>query len=400
MYPPIDPSVAQQAAGNVPSYRFKYFNFFNSALSDTASLFGLHYTASTLDVLLPVGISFYTFQSMAYTIDVYRGNIKPERNLLVFASYVAFFPQLVAGPIERASNLIPQFYQQFMVNYDRIISGLRQILWGAFKKVVIADRLSVYVNAVYNNITDHTGLTLIIATVFFAFQIYCDFSGYSDIAIGTARIMGFDLMDNFRQPYFSRSVREFWRRWHISLSTWFRDYVYIPLGGNRVRFSRNLSNLMIVFVVSGLWHGANWTFLIWGTLHGLYIVMEVVIGRYVHFKRRVLTDGMATVLTFVFVTVAWIFFRANTVNDAFYVLAHLFDFSGGISDVIAPFAQGLFDARIEFVGSLFVISLLMIIEWSELSGEWILEALGAVQADCTLGVLLSAGDGYFSFRVQ
>ena len=222
--------------------------------------------------MLPVGISFYTFQSMAYTIDVYRGVVEPEKHLGIMATFVAFFPQLVAGPIERAPHMLPQFRQRMSFDQARTVEGLRLILWGAFKKIVIADRLAIYVNTVYNAPRHYSGLPLIAATIFFAFQIYCDFSAYSDIAIGAAKILGFDLMENFRQPYFSKSVREFWGRWHISLSTWFRDYLYIPLGGNRVTFTRHLLNLMIVFVVSGLWHGASWTFVIWGALHGLYIV--------------------------------------------------------------------------------------------------------------------------------
>ena len=217
---------------------FKYFNFFSESFSIFFESIGLPYQPLLHSLVLPVGISFYTFQSMAYTIDVYRGKVEPERNLAVFATYIAFFPQLVAGPIERAPRLLPQFHQYFAFDYDRVVSGLRLILWGVFKKVVIADRVAVYVNNVYNDVHAYSGQHYIIATFFFAFQIYCDFSGYSDIAIGSARILGFDLMENFRQPYFSLSVREFWRRWHISLSTWFRDYVYIPLGGNQVMLSR------------------------------------------------------------------------------------------------------------------------------------------------------------------
>lgn len=226
-------------------------------------------------MLLPVGISFYTFQSLSYSIDVYRGEKEPERNFGKFALYVAFFPQLVAGPIERSTNLLPQFDRRISFDYDRFVSGLRLMLWGFFKKIVIADRLAIYVNEVYNSPAEFQGLTLILATYFFAFQIYCDFSGYSDIAIGAARIMGYDLMINFRQPYFSQSIAEFWKRWHISLSTWFKDYLYIPLGGNRVAKNRWYFNLMAVFLISGLWHGANWTFVLWGFLHGFYLVFSI-----------------------------------------------------------------------------------------------------------------------------
>jgi D-alanyl-lipoteichoic acid acyltransferase DltB (MBOAT superfamily) len=288
-----------------------------------------------LDVLLPVGISFYTFQSMSYTIDVYRGKIQAENSLGIFATYVAFFPQLVAGPIERASNMLPQFRQHFSFDYGRVTNGLRLILWGLFKKVVVADTLGIYVNAVYNQVDQYTGLTLIAATIFFAFQIYCDFSGYSDIAIGTARVMGFTLMDNFRQPYLSTSLREFWRRWHISLSTWFRDYLYIPLGGNRVSLHRNLVNLMIVFVVSGLWHGASWTFVIWGALHGFYIVLESLYETS-PLPKFDIPRLIRILWTFTLVCFAWIFFRANSLTDVEYVVTHLLDFSGGFQALLAP----------------------------------------------------------------
>jgi D-alanyl-lipoteichoic acid acyltransferase DltB (MBOAT superfamily) len=253
-------------------FSFKYFNFFNDSFRQLFQMANLSYPVPALNVLLPVGISFYTFQTLSYTIDVYRGKIQPERHLGVFALFVSFFPQLVAGPIERSGNLLPQFYQKTAVDYERIISGLQRMTWGFFKKVVIADRLALLVNTVYNHPTEFSGMPLIIATYAFGFQIYCDFSAYSDIAIGAARVMGFDLMENFRQPYYARSIPEFWRRWHISLSTWFRDYVYLPLGGNRVKLPHWVFNILVVFVVSGLWHGANWTFVIWGALHGIFMV--------------------------------------------------------------------------------------------------------------------------------
>jgi D-alanyl-lipoteichoic acid acyltransferase DltB (MBOAT superfamily) len=243
-------------------FAFKYFNFFNVATHDLLGFFNIFYTIPTLQLLLPVGISFYTFQTMSYTIDVYRGELKAERSLVRFALYVSFFPQLVAGPIERAERLLPQFMIRYDFDEQRVASGLRRIAWGFFKKVVIADKAAVIVDAIYQDPTTHSGLTLLFATYLFAFQIYCDFSGYSDIAIGTARLFGFDLMENFRQPYLSKSITEFWRRWHISLSTWFRDYLYIPLGGNRVGKGRLYINLLLVFVVSGLWHGASWTYVI------------------------------------------------------------------------------------------------------------------------------------------
>ena len=329
---------------------FKYFNFFNQSLSSV-----LGYPASPLNVILPVGISFYTFQSMAYTIDVYRGLVEPETHLGLFATFVAFFPQLVAGPIERAKHMLPQFHRPVRFDQERAVEGLRLILWGAFKKIVIADRLAIYVNTVYNAPGSYSGLPLIIATIFFAFQIYGDFSAYSDIAIGTAKILGFDLMLNFRQPYFAQSVREFWARWHISLSTWFRDYLYIPLGGNRVPFARHLLNLMIVFVVSGLWHGASWTFVIWGALHGLYIVVENVLShRGIEFKVPAI---LKIAITFGLVTFAWIFFRANSFSDALYVVTHLFAFTG--QSLTDPFASGLLGAHVEFALSCGLIALLV-----------------------------------------
>ena len=230
---------------------FKYLNFISSSVSEFLQLFSIQFSPIILDVLLPVGISFYTFQTLSYTIDVYRRRIKPERHFGIFAVYVSFFPQLVAGPIERGKNLLPQFLEKHYFDYIRVTNGLKLMLWGFFKKIVIADRLAVVVNAVYNNPTEFTGAPLILATVFFAFQIYCDFSGYSDIAIGTAQVMGYNLMDNFKRPYFAGSISEFWQRWHISLSTWFRDYLYIPLGGSRVSIPRWYFNLIIIFIVSG-----------------------------------------------------------------------------------------------------------------------------------------------------
>lgn len=299
---------------------FKYFNFFNQSLG---SVFP-SYQPIMLNVLLPVGISFYTFQSVAYTIDVYRGKVQPEKHPGIFAAFVAFFPQLVAGPIERAAHMLPQFRQPITFDYDRVVTGLRIILWGVFKKVVIADRLAIYVNQVYNHVEQYSGLPLLIATVFFAFQIYCDFSGYSDIAIGTGRVLGFNLSRNFRQPYFAQSPREFWRRWHITLSTWFRDYVYIPLGGSRVSLPRQMLNLLIVFLLSGLWHGANWTFAIWGLLHGLYAAVEVLISpRQTTDSKSPVASAAQIVSTFLLVGFAWIFFRANSFNDAAYVITHL-----------------------------------------------------------------------------
>lgn len=348
-------------------FLFKYFNFFSESIFSLSETFGFAYQPFTHELILPVGISFYTFQSMAYTIDVYRKKIEVEEDAAIFATYVAFFPQLVAGPIERAQNMLPQFREKYVFDYDRVVSGFRLILWGAFKKVVIADRLAIYVNTVYNDVDSYQGLPLIIATLFFAFQIYCDFSGYSDIAIGVARAMGFDLMENFRQPYFASSIRDFWRRWHISLSTWFRDYLYIPLGGNRVSFVRNLINLMIVFVVSGLWHGANWTFVIWGALHGGYIVIETIVSHFIGKKQSPgYLSWLQIPITFALVAFAWIFFRANSSGDAFYVVQHLFNFSTGISGLTEPFRAGYLSSRVEFTFAIILILSLMFTDGLEI----------------------------------
>ena len=312
-------------------FAFKYFNFFNHSFAAAAEYFSIPYDSVDLKVVLPVGISFYTFQTMSYTIDVYRGVIKPEKDLGIFAVFVSFFPQLVAGPIERAKTLLPQFYRQNDFEYDRVVRGLRLMLWGMFKKVVIADTIAKVVNEVYNNSNNYSGPTLTLATVLFAFQIYCDFSGYSDIAIGAARVLGYDLMKNFNRPYSATSIADFWQRWHISLSTWFRDYVYIPLGGNRVSPGRRLFNLFAVFLISGLWHGANWTFLIWGALHGIYYVVELI-TKEIRGRLRVvvgldrlpsINTVLSVITTFVLVCFAWIFFRANSATDAFYIISHL-----------------------------------------------------------------------------
>ncbi len=316
-------------------FTFKYFNFFSNSLSAVFSAVGLPANLPHLNVLLPVGISFYTFQTLSYTIDVYRGRIKHEDNLGKFALYVAFFPQLVAGPIERASRLLPQFYEKMHFDDRRVSSGLRLMLWGLFKKVVVADRLALYVDAVYGNPGLHSGLTLLVATYFFAFQIYCDFSGYSDIAIGAARVLGFRLMKNFDRPYFSLTIPEFWRRWHISLSTWFKDYVYIPLGGNRVPVHRKYLNLATVFLVSGLWHGANWTFVVWGAIHGIFIVTSrLSLGlrdRLVEALRlpAKLVRASRMFFTFHLVLFSWVYFRARSLSEANHIVAKIFTGFGG-----------------------------------------------------------------------
>ncbi len=304
---------------------FKYFNFFSNSLEEGLLSLGYQIDALTLDIVLPVGISFYTFQTMSYTIDVYREQLKPTKDPVAFFSFVSFFPQLVAGPIERATNLLPQFYVQRKFDLEKAKDGLRQILWGLFKKIVIADNCAVIVNQIFDNYTDYNGSTLFIGALFFAFQIYGDFSGYSDIAIGTARLFGFNLMQNFAFPYFSRDIAEFWRKWHISLTTWFRDYVYIPLGGSRGGVGMKVRNTFIIFIVSGFWHGANWTFIIWGLLNALYFLPLLLLN-----KNRVNTNSVASnnifvrpkeffqiIVTFFITLIAWVFFRAPNVNSAF-----------------------------------------------------------------------------------
>ncbi len=305
---------------------FKYFNFFATNLSTAFGAAGWSVSIPLLSWALPIGLSFHTFQAMSYTIEVYRGHQEPERHLGIYALYVLFYSQMVAGPIERPQNILPQLHARQSFRYDDVVMGLQMIGWGLFKKVVIADRLAGMVNMVYDHPRQFGGPTLVWATVLFAFQIFCDFSGYSNIALGTARVMGFRLMQNFDRPYFAKNVTEFWRRWHISLSTWFRDYVYIPLGGNRVPMWRQVVNVLIVFGLSGLWHGANWTFLIWGGLHGVYLTVELVARRGVRRSQPVYSLGgkvWRAGWTFLLVSFAWIFFRAATVSDAFYIVRHL-----------------------------------------------------------------------------
>jgi alginate O-acetyltransferase complex protein AlgI len=311
---------------------FKYFNFFAGNFTALAGLFGWKVSDFTLRIILPIGLSFHTFQSLSYVVEVYYGRQKTERDFLTYATYVMFFPQLVAGPIERPQNLLHQFHESHQFDYERITSGLRRMAWGFFKKLVIADRLSMYVSDVYAAPAQHTGLQLTIATFFFAYQIYCDFSGYSDIAVGSARILGFQLMENFNTPYWSRSIPEFWRRWHISLSTWFRDYVYVPLGGNRVKRVRWCLNVLVTFGLSGLWHGANWTYVAWGFLNGFYIVFGTLSKP---LRDRILSplgaaDSSPTrnvlqlASTFGLTLVGWCLFRANSMSDAFYILTHFY----------------------------------------------------------------------------
>ena len=317
---------------------FKYYNFLNENL--TALLGPLHIKnpAPLLKILLPIGLSFHTFQAMSYTIEVYRGHQRAERHFGIYALYVMFYPQLVAGPIERPGNLLHQFRQRHDFDSSRVASGLSLMLWGFFKKIVIADRLALYVNLVYNDPGQHTGSTFILATIFFAFQIYCDFSAYSDIAIGAAQVMGFKLMTNFRRPYFSSSISEFWTRWHISLSTWFKDYLYVPLGGNRVSIPRWYFNLMIVFLISGLWHGANWTFIIWGALNGFYLVFASMTRKLRERISRIMGAQkfptahrfFQIMITFILCCFAWIFFRANSISDSFHIMEKIFTARGAL----------------------------------------------------------------------
>lgn len=292
---------------------FKYFGFFTGNLTAVAEFFGYSWHFPTLSILLPIGLSFHTFQAMSYTIEVYRGHQKAERNFGIYCLYVIFYPQLVAGPIERPQNLIHQFYREHSWDTARVQVGLFQMLQGLFKKVVIADRLAILVDSVYGSLAIQSGPNLILASVFYSFQIYCDFSGYSDMAIGAARVMGFDLMTNFNAPYTARSIPDFWRRWHISLSTWFKDYVYFSLGGNRVSIPRWYLNIMIVFVISGFWHGASWNFVIWGALHGIFQLLGLTISRYVPSLSPEKASGLylrlLQIWTFALVSLAWVFFR-------------------------------------------------------------------------------------------
>lgn len=355
---------------------FKYFNFFNNNLAQFSGVLGWNYPIKNLAILLPVGLSFHTFQSMSYVIEVFRGRQKSERNIGIFALYVMFYPQLVAGPIERPQNLLHQFYEKHEFSIDRIGSGLRRMLWGFFKKIVIADRLSFFVGQVFDNVYDYKGISLVIATIFFAFQIYCDFSGYSDIALGSAEIMGFKLMKNFDRPYISRSISEFWKRWHISLSTWFKDYVYIPLGGNRAVWWRVSFNILVVFLLSGLWHGASWTYIFWGVLNGLYLIISIwtvkirknfstLIGlNQVPLVKKIWQIGV----TFSLTCFAWIFFRANSLVDAKYIVNNIFvGWSNLVNNIgnLSFIKENIFlrQKSTEFLLAIFGIIFLLIVEW-------------------------------------
>ncbi|WP_292944070.1 MBOAT family O-acyltransferase [Olleya sp. UBA1516] len=340
---------------------FKYYNFFIDSFVEAFSFFGSSFQPNTLDIILPVGISFYTFQTLSYTIDVYKRKLEPTQDIVSFLAFVSFFPQLVAGPIERATNLLPQFYKKRQFHYSQAVDGCRQILWGFFKKVVIADNCAEFANQIFNNSSEHTGSTLLIGALFFTFQIYGDFSGYSDIAIGTSRLFGFDLKQNFAFPYFSRDIAEFWRRWHISLSTWFRDYLYIPLGGSQGGTWMKVRNTFIIFLVSGFWHGANWTFIIWGFLNALYFLPLLLAKRNRTNLDVVAQDSklpnikelVQMGLTFGLTVIAWVFFRAESVTQALTYLKGLFSTSLLTVPTIRPtnlLVLILFFIGIEWIG--------------------------------------------------
>ncbi len=308
---------------------FKYYNFINENIDAVLSGWHAKTPFPYLTILLPIGLSFHTFQAMSYTIEVYRGNQIAEKKFGIYALYVMFYPQIVAGPIERPQNLFPQFYAKHDFSTANISSGLQQMLTGFVKKLVVADRVALYVDNVYDHAATQSGKSLALATVFFAFQIYCDFAGYTDIAIGAAKVMGFDLMKNFRRPYLAVSLTEFWHRWHISLSTWFRDYVYIPLGGNRVTSSRKFINISVVFLLSGLWHGANWTFVIWGLLNGLFVLIESRLALSSKRGNWIITI-FKTIITFLLICTTWVFFRSPSIKSALFILIKIAHFNGSL----------------------------------------------------------------------
>jgi len=355
---------------------FKYYNFFLDNFVATFSFFGYDIKASSLNIILPVGISFYTFQTLSYSIDVFKRKLEPTKDLIAFSAYVSFFPQLVAGPIERATHLLPQFYKKRFFNYSLAVDGLRQILWGLFKKIVIADNAAEYANLIFNNSSDYSGSTLVLGALFFTFQIYGDFSGYSDIAIGTSRLFGFDLMRNFNFPYFSRDIAEFWRRWHISLSTWFRDYLYIPLGGSQGGTWMKIRNTFIIFIVSGFWHGANWTFIVWGFLNALYFLplllsnsnrtnLDVVAqGKYFPNIKEIFM--MFT--TFTLTVFAWIFFRAENISHAITYIAEIFSSS--------LFTFPKFVGMAKALDVIILVFLFMLIEWMGRYGQFAIQHFG------------------------
>ncbi|MBC7425986.1 MAG: MBOAT family protein [Bacteroidia bacterium] len=349
---------------------FKYFNFINENLTTLVQSFGIENPVPFLKFALPIGLSFHTFQAMSYTIEVYRGNQKAEKHFGIYSLYVMFYPQLVAGPIERPQNILHQFYEKHQFSYRNAADGLKLVAWGLFKKVVIADRLAQLVNQVYNNPDQYQGIPIVIAVIFFSYQIYCDFSGYTDIALGCSQVMGFKLVKNFNRPYAATSINEFWSRWHISLSSWFRDYFYIPLGGNRLGIPRWYLNLFLVFIVSGLWHGAAWTFIAWGALHGLYTVMSratktarkkysVTIGLD---SKPKLDKFLSTIFVFIIVSIAWVFFRAPSFSSAWQVLQGLFKGWGNYTSIKA-IKDSLGNLGMEKPDILFGFGLIIFLEW-------------------------------------
>jgi alginate O-acetyltransferase complex protein AlgI len=355
---------------------FKYYNFFLDNFIEAFTLFGAKIEGSTLNIILPVGISFYTFQTLSYTIDIYRKKIKATHDFVAFAAFVSFFPQLVAGPIERASNLLPQFLKERRFAYPDAVDGLRQILWGFFKKVVIADNCAHFADIIFSNSSDYSGSTLVLGAIFFTFQIYGDFSGYSDIAIGTAKLFGVKLMRNFAFPYFSRDIAEFWRRWHISLSTWFRDYLYIPLGGSRGGKWMQIRNTFIIFVVSGFWHGANWTFIVWGALNAIYFLPLLLIGKN---RKNIeivannsffpsLREIFGITTTFMLTVFAWIFFRAEDMSHAIQYISKIFS----KSLFVGVQYKGMFWADMLY----YLLAFFIIIEWFGRRDKFALEKIG------------------------
>lgn len=361
---------------------FKYFNFFVDNFVEAFSFFGMSISPVSLQIILPVGISFYTFQTLSYTIDVYRRKLEPTTDVVAFFAYVSFFPQLVAGPIERATNLIPQFTRERTFEYKKAVDGGRQILWGLFKKMVIADNCAMIVNQIFDHYEDHSGSTLLLGGILFAFQIYGDFSGYSDIAIGTSRLFGFDLMKNFAFPYFSRDIAEFWRRWHISLSTWFRDYLYIPLGGSRGGTGLKIRNTFIIFIVSGFWHGANWTFVVWGFLNALYFLPLLLGNRNRRYTGDIaegstlpsLREGIQILSTFLLTVLAWVFFRAESIGDALLYLQ-------GIASISLFSVPALLTIRLAGLLGLFIV-----VEWVHRTKEYGLQLSGKIPKVINWGI--------------
>jgi D-alanyl-lipoteichoic acid acyltransferase DltB (MBOAT superfamily) len=382
---------------------FKYFNFFIESWVDAWQVFGVNIESSSLKIILPVGISFYTFQTLSYTIDVYRKKIEPTNSFIQFAAFVSFFPQLVAGPIERASQLLPQFNKLRIFNTKFAMSGFYLIVWGLFKKVVIADNCAFFVNQIFDGAIGHSSMELFLGAILFGFQIYGDFSGYSDIAIGVARLFGFSLMTNFSFPYFSRDIAEFWRRWHISLSTWFRDYLYIPLGGSKGNKSQRLRNVFIVFLVSGFWHGANWTFIIWGGIHAVLFLPLFIAKRnrmHIDTTRITMKQVPQLILTFLLVTFAWIFFRADSVDIASQYIVDIFSFNGSSLGVfIKTSKMVLFSAII--VVSIIILLMFEFLAVQKNKKEVVLSAYSAIFIAiviCFMGVFKNPSEFiYFQF---